>query len=137
MILASLEAFCAAVAAVVLPGWFWAKCLLSWERLSREKRQDEGAEDLAARPYAFAIPKGAVRAGFASRYTAVDLAGASPPLLRLVVRMLANLTDHPGGLEDRAIHLLERLTPPASNQAAGHAAVRGPASPSRKARVDA
>ena len=37
------------MAAVVLPGWFWAKCLLSWERLSREKRQDEGAEDLTAR----------------------------------------------------------------------------------------
>lgn len=49
MILASLEALCAAVVAVVLPGWFWAKCLLSREMLSREKRQGEGAEDLAAR----------------------------------------------------------------------------------------
>lgn len=49
MILASFEAFCVAVVAVVLPGWFWAKCLLSRERLSREKREGEDAEDLAAR----------------------------------------------------------------------------------------
>ncbi|OMH29281.1 drug:proton antiporter [Tersicoccus phoenicis] len=63
---------------------------------------------------------------------------SAPPLLRLVVRMLANLTDHPGGVEDRAIHLLERLTPPASNQPAGHGpARRRPAPLPRKARVEA
>jgi hypothetical protein len=40
-----------------------------------------------------------------------------PVLMRFVVRMLANLTDQGGkGFEDRVIHLLERLTPPASNQ---------------------
>ena len=44
-----------------------------------------------------------------------------PPLMRFVVRMLANLTDSGGkGFEDRVIHLLEQLTPPASNQAGGH-----------------
>ncbi|MCW2132235.1 geranylgeranyl reductase family protein [Arthrobacter sp. VKM Ac-2550] len=40
-----------------------------------------------------------------------------PVLMRFVVRMLANLTDQDGkGFEDRVIHLLEKLTPPASNQ---------------------
>jgi hypothetical protein len=44
-----------------------------------------------------------------------------PPLMRFVVRMLANLTDSGGkGFEDRVIHLLEQLTPPASNQAGGN-----------------
>ena len=43
-----------------------------------------------------------------------------PPLMRFVVRMLANLTDSGGkGFEDRVIHLLEQLTPPASNQTGG------------------
>jgi geranylgeranyl reductase family protein len=40
-----------------------------------------------------------------------------PVLMRFVVRMLANLTDQDGkGFEDRVIHLLEKLTPPATNQ---------------------
>ncbi len=40
-----------------------------------------------------------------------------PVLMRFVVRMLANLTDNGGkGFEDRVIHLLEKLTPPTSNQ---------------------
>ncbi|MFT4470932.1 geranylgeranyl reductase family protein [Arthrobacter sulfonylureivorans] len=44
-----------------------------------------------------------------------------PPLMRFVVRMLANLTDSGGkGFEDRVIHLLEQLTPPASNQTGGN-----------------
>ncbi len=41
------------------------------------------AEALAARPYVFEIPKGAVRAGFAARYTVIDLAGAAPSLVRI------------------------------------------------------
>jgi hypothetical protein len=41
------------------------------------------AEQLAAKPYVFEIPKGAVRAGFAARYTVIDLAGAPPPLLQV------------------------------------------------------
>ncbi|WP_035767865.1 FAD-dependent oxidoreductase [Arthrobacter castelli] len=41
-----------------------------------------------------------------------------PVLMRFVVRLLANLTDNDGkGFEDRVVHLLERLTPPTSNQA--------------------
>lgn len=40
-----------------------------------------------------------------------------PVLMRFVVRLLANLTDNDGkGFEDRVVHLLERLTPPTSNQ---------------------
>lgn len=40
-----------------------------------------------------------------------------PLLMRFVVRTLANLTDNGGkGFEDRVIHLLEKLTPPTSNQ---------------------
>jgi geranylgeranyl reductase family protein len=46
-----------------------------------------------------------------------------PVLMRFVVRMLANLTDEGGrGFEDRVIHLLERLTPPATNQTGSVAA---------------
>lgn len=41
------------------------------------------AEALATKPYLFTIPPGAVRAGFAARYTVVDLAGAPPPLLQV------------------------------------------------------
>lgn len=41
------------------------------------------ADALAAKPYLFTIPPGAVRAGFAARYTVVDLAGAPPPLLQV------------------------------------------------------
>jgi menaquinone-9 beta-reductase len=42
-----------------------------------------------------------------------------PPLMRFVVRMLANLTDEGGkSFEDRVIHVLERLAPPTSNQRA-------------------
>ncbi|HWT08872.1 MAG TPA: hypothetical protein VN329_06890 [Roseomonas sp.] len=41
------------------------------------------ADALAAKPYLFTIPKDAVRAGFAARYTVVDLAGATPPLLEV------------------------------------------------------
>lgn len=42
-----------------------------------------------------------------------------PVLMRLVVRMLANLTDPGGrGFEDRVIHLLEQLAPATSNQTA-------------------
>lgn len=44
MILPLFEAFCVAVVAIVLPGWFWAKCLLS-----REKREGKGSEYLAER----------------------------------------------------------------------------------------
>ncbi len=40
-----------------------------------------------------------------------------PVLMRFVVRMLANLTDHGGrGFEDRVIHLLEKLAPATNNQ---------------------
>lgn len=41
------------------------------------------AETLATKPYLFTIPAGAVRAGFAARYTVVDLDGAAPPLLQV------------------------------------------------------
>lgn len=51
------------------------------------------AERIAARPYAFEIPKGTVRAGFAARYTVVDLAGAPPPLLRLEFEVLDGMAD--------------------------------------------
>ncbi|GAA3674214.1 geranylgeranyl reductase family protein [Arthrobacter ginkgonis] len=45
-----------------------------------------------------------------------------PPLMRFVVRMLANLTDEGGSaFEDRVIHVLERLAPPTSNQRAPRA----------------
>ncbi|GER21510.1 drug:proton antiporter [Zafaria cholistanensis] len=45
-----------------------------------------------------------------------------PPLMRFVVRMLANLTDEGGSaFEDRVIHVLERLAPPTSNQRASRA----------------
>jgi hypothetical protein len=44
LILPLFEAFCVAVVAIVLPGWFWAKCLLS-----REKREGKGSEYLAER----------------------------------------------------------------------------------------
>ncbi|MET1034493.1 MAG: geranylgeranyl reductase family protein [Arthrobacter sp.] len=41
----------------------------------------------------------------------------APALMRMVVRMLANLTDEGGSaFEDRVIHVLERLAPPTSNQ---------------------
>jgi len=41
----------------------------------------------------------------------------TPALMRMVVRMLANLTDEGGkSFEDRVIHVLERLAPPTSNQ---------------------
>ncbi|MCZ2402299.1 geranylgeranyl reductase family protein [Paenarthrobacter sp. Z7-10] len=39
-----------------------------------------------------------------------------PPLMRFVVRMLANLTETPGGFEDRVISLLEKLAPATTNQ---------------------
>jgi len=46
----------------------------------------------------------------------------APPLMRFVVRMLANLTDEGGSaFEDRVIHVLERLAPPTSNQRAPRA----------------
>ncbi|EMY34075.1 geranylgeranyl reductase [Arthrobacter crystallopoietes BAB-32] len=53
-----------------------------------------------------------------------------PPLMRFVVRMLANLTDAEGtAFEDRVIHLLEKVAPQASNQAGGATAVRKPSVP--------
>lgn len=47
MILASFGAFCVAVVAGVLPGWFWTKFLLPREK--REVREVEGSEYLAER----------------------------------------------------------------------------------------
>ncbi|MEO3470277.1 hypothetical protein AAFN86_00315 [Roseomonas sp. CAU 1739] len=41
------------------------------------------AGKLAAKPYVFEIPQGAVRAGFAARYTVVDLGDAPPSLLKV------------------------------------------------------
>jgi hypothetical protein len=41
------------------------------------------AERLAARPFVFEIPPGAVRAGFAARYTVVETGADAPPLLRV------------------------------------------------------
>ncbi|GLB67599.1 geranylgeranyl reductase family protein [Arthrobacter mangrovi] len=53
-----------------------------------------------------------------------------PPLMRFVVRMLANLTDANGaGFEDRVIHLLEKITPQASNQTGGVTVDRRPTVP--------
>ncbi|NKX53478.1 geranylgeranyl reductase family protein [Arthrobacter mobilis] len=53
-----------------------------------------------------------------------------PVLMRFVVRMLANLTDEGGrGFEDRVIHLLERLAPPAANQTGSVAAAGKPSAP--------
>jgi hypothetical protein len=54
---------------------------------------------LTAKPYVFEIPKGAVRAGFAARYTVVDLAGTPPPLLRVEF-------DAQQGMEDPLVQLL-------------------------------
>ena len=51
------------------------------------------AAQLAAKPFVFEIPKGAVRAGFAARYTVVDLAGAPPPLLKLDFAALQGMDD--------------------------------------------
>jgi hypothetical protein len=57
------------------------------------------ADRLAAKPFAFAIPPGAVRAGFAARYTVFDLAGAVPPLLRIDFEVQQ-------GMEDPLVQLL-------------------------------
>ena len=51
------------------------------------------AERLTTKPYVFEIPPGAVRAGFAARYTVVDLAGAPPPLLRVDFAAEAGMDD--------------------------------------------
>ncbi|MBR0661392.1 hypothetical protein [Neoroseomonas oryzicola] len=52
------------------------------------------AADLAAKPFAFEIPRGAVRAGFSARYTVVDLSqGTPPPLLRLDFKVLEGMED--------------------------------------------
>lgn len=57
------------------------------------------AERLPAKPYVFEIPGGAVRAGFAARYTIVDLAGAPPPLLQVDFAVEQ-------GMEDPLVQLL-------------------------------
>jgi geranylgeranyl reductase family protein len=70
---------------------------------------------------------GSIFAGLIGRPAVMKLALRTgmpvPVLMRFVVRMLANLTDHGGrGFEDRVIHLLERLTPAATNQTGSVAA---------------
>lgn len=57
------------------------------------------AQRLAAKPYVFTIPKGAVRAGFAARYTVIDLAVAPPPLLQIDFAVEQ-------GMEDPLVQLL-------------------------------
>ncbi|MBW6399037.1 hypothetical protein KPL78_14320 [Roseomonas sp. HJA6] len=57
------------------------------------------AERLTTKPYVFEIPAGAVRAGFAARYTIIDLAGAPPPLLQVDFAV-------DQGMEDPLVQLL-------------------------------
>ncbi len=54
---------------------------------------------LKDRPFVFEIPKGAVRAGFAARYTEIELDGAAPALLKVDFQVLA-------GMEDPLVQLL-------------------------------
>jgi hypothetical protein len=51
------------------------------------------ADRLAAKPFAFEIPPGAVRAGFAARYTVVTTGPGAPPLLRIDFETLEGMTD--------------------------------------------
>ena len=57
------------------------------------------AERLPTKPYVFEIPGGAVRAGFAARYTVIDLAGAPPPLVEVGFAVEQ-------GMEDPLVQLL-------------------------------
>jgi hypothetical protein len=48
---------------------------------------------LATKPFVFEIPGGAVRAGFAARYTSIDLAGSPPPLVQLDFAVQSGMDD--------------------------------------------
>ncbi len=51
------------------------------------------ADRLAAKPFAFTIPPGTVRAGFAARYTVVTVGPGAPPLLRIDYESLEGMQD--------------------------------------------
>lgn len=51
------------------------------------------AARLAAKPFAFTIPPGTVRAGFAARYTVVKVGPGAPPLLRIDYESLEGMED--------------------------------------------
>jgi hypothetical protein len=51
------------------------------------------ADQLAARPFAFEVPPGTVRAGFAARYTSVAIGPGAPSLLRVEFEALQGMAD--------------------------------------------